>query len=184
MNRLLGLKIGLALATILACGAAARSETYTKVPNTNCLTPKNCVTVGYSPKGWKCHWSMDIKGKELKSIPVTGPGGGDATDCSVNECTAACSKTAGCIAVDITKGAASNNRCICTLFSSVTSATFFEEIRTGETLSGKACIRLPKRQPPITENPDFPGVGRPGVERDQFRPDTPGTTGTPGRRRP
>jgi hypothetical protein len=108
----------------------------------------------------------------------------DATTCDPNACASACDKTAGCIAFDVMKPG--SNKCMCTLFGSVTSATLFEEIRApgGQTLSGFACLRKAKTPPPITENPNFPGVERPGVERDQYRPDTPGTPGTPGRRRP
>jgi hypothetical protein len=187
MTRLFILKCSIALAATLALGAAARGETYTLNPNQPCVPGVPCWKPVPSPAGWKCHWSMDIKGKELKSIPVSGPPYGDATSCSLNECAAACDKTAGCVAVDITKSGANKNVCMCTLFGSVTSATLFEEIRApySATLSGWACMRLPKSPPPpITENPNFPGTERPALEHDQTRPEAPGTPGTPGRRRP
>lgn len=185
MTRVLAYASGLAFAASLALASMAAGETYKATPNTNCLTPTNCIVVGVSIKGWKCHWSMDIKGTELKSLPIAGQSQGDATNCAVNECVAACSATSTCIAIDVVKSAAQGSVCMCTLFSSVSSATVFEEIRTpsSATLSGWACIRLPKHQPPITENPDFPRSGRPGFEQDRLRPDTPGT-GTPGRGRP
>jgi hypothetical protein len=186
MTRLFLLECSIALAATLAFGGAARGETYVAKPNMNCLTPANCVQTVPSPPGWKCHWSMDIKGKELKSIPVAGWPQGDATNCSLNECAAACDKTAGCVAVDITKSAANKNVCMCTLFGSVTSATLFEEIRApySATLSGWACMRAPMTPPPITEIPNYPGTDRPGLERDQTRTNAPGTTTTPGHRRP
>ncbi len=184
MNRLHALSVLILSAVAsVAFAATAAGETYTASPKQNCLIPGHCITSGVSIKGWKCHWSMDIKGKELKSIPVAGPGGGDATNCNVHECVAACNATFACIAVDVVKSGVTGNVCMCTLFSSVSSATLFEEIRTpsSATLSGWACIRLPKEQPPITENPDFPRLGRPDLDQDRVRPETPGT---PGRRRP
>lgn len=186
MFRLRTLETALALGAALALAGPAAAETYSAKPQFPCTVTGTCGTPVPSPAGWKCHWSMDIKGKELKSFPVYGPPQGDATNCSLSECTAACDKTAGCIAVDITKAGSNANVCMCTLFGSVTSATLFEEIRApfSATLSGWACTRLPKRQPPMRENPNFPGADRPGFEQDRMRPDTPGTTGTPGRRRP
>jgi hypothetical protein len=181
MTRLFILKCSIALAATLAC-AGARSETYKQIPNPK--LPAGIQMKQYPP-GWACTWSMDIKGKELKTFEVGGSGGPtDATTCNPYECASACDKTAGCIAFDVMKPG--NNKCMCTLFGSVTAATLFEEIRApaGKTLSGFACVRQSKAPPPITENPNFPGVERPGVERDQFRPEPPGTTETPSRRRP
>ncbi len=73
-------------------------------------------------------------------------------------------------------GSFNGDKCVCTLFSSVTSATMFEEIRLPQeqTLSGWACLRLPKSPPPpITDMPNFRGTERPGLD---MRPDAPGGT--------
>jgi hypothetical protein len=179
MTRTFALRTALAALAFVAATAAARGETYKQVPNPK--LPAGIQMKQYPP-GWICTWSMDIKGKELKTIEVGGSGAMDATTCSPHDCASACDKTAGCIAFDVTKPG--SNQCICTLFGSVTSATLFEEIRAprGQTLSGFACLRAPKAPPPpMKEVPNFPGTDRPGFEQDRQRP---GTTGTPGRSRP
>ncbi len=151
-----------------------------------------CWTPVPSPQGWKCHWSMDLTGKELKSLLVDGIHPGiDASSCDLKACTTACAKTEGCIAVDIMKSSKIDGKwnnagqCVCTLFGSVASATKFEEVRAplDKILSGYACMRLPKPPPPpVTEIPNFPGTDRPALEQDQTRPDTPGTPGSSRRR--
>lgn len=179
MTRTVAFRTALAALAFFAAGTAAHGETYKQIPNPK--LPAGIQMKQYPP-GWICTWSMDIKGKELKTIEVGGSGPMDATTCNPYECAAACDKTAGCIAFDVTKPG--SNKCICTLFGSVSSATVFEEIRapSGQTLSGFACLRKKEPPPPITENPGFPGTGRP-LEQDRLRPGTPGT-GTPGRSRP
>lgn len=198
MKHLIAVKMGLAMLASFAAQPSVRAETYMANPKPPCImSPAGfCWTPLPSPPGWKCHWSMDLKGTEIKSLIVNGitpPDVNDASTCDLKACTTACAKTEGCIAVDIMKPSKIEGQwnnagaCVCTLFSSVTSATKFEEIRAPveKLLSGWACLRLPKSPPPpITENPNLPGIDRPGLERDQTRPGTPGTTGTPGRRSP
>jgi hypothetical protein len=195
MKHLSGRSLTAVVAAALALLApAASAETYQAKPNPPCIPSPlpsqlgRCWTPIPSPAGWKCHWSMDLKGKELKSLLVNSGGTHtDATDCDLRACTSACAQTEGCIAVDIVKSSKidgqwnSAGQCICTLFGSVTSTTKFEEIvaPVDKILSGWACMKQPKSPPPpIVENPTFPGIERPGVERDQFRPDAPGTPGT------
>lgn len=193
MIRLRKIETALALGAALALAGPAAAETYSMKPHLPCVPSQagGCSTPVPSPPGWKCHWSMDLAGKELKTILVDSLGTQlmDATLCNLKACTAACNKTSGCIAVDVMKPSMidgqwnTQNECVCTLFGSVTSATKFAEIRAPveKMLSGWACLRLPKRPPPpMRENPNFPGAERPGVEQDRLRP---GTTGTPGGRR-
>ena len=174
-----------------ALAAQAAAETYSAKPQLPCTATGTCGTPVPSPAGWKCHWSMDLTGKAIKSVLVDGgPGHLDATTCDLKACTAECAKTQGCLAVDVMKpgqigGQPNPGKCVCTLFGSVASAKQFEEIRlpADKTLSGWACLRLPKRPPPpMRENPNFPGTDRPGFEQDRMRPETPPPT--PGSRRP
>jgi hypothetical protein len=135
---------------------------------------------------------MDLKGTEMKSLLVDGiTAANDASTCDLKACTTACAKTEGCIAVDIMKPSMIDGKwntaaaCVCTMFSSVTSATHFEEIRAPveKLLSGWACMRVPKAPPPpVTEMPNFPGSERPSLGQDQTRPDMPGAHGSTRRR--
>jgi hypothetical protein len=180
-----------AVLTALALAVpAAQAETYVKQPETYqknpCFPPApggGCWTPIPPPAGWICHWSMDINGQAIKSLLIEWLGGSDATLCKVSECTKACTATKGCIAVDIMKpGTIASDKCVCTLFSSVTSAKPFEEIRgVGPySLSGWSCMRKPKEPPPpITDRPKITEGDRPSFHQDTMRP----STADPGRKR-
>ena len=134
---------------------------------------------------------MDLKGTEIKSFTVKGgPSDVDATPCDAKACTAACANTSGCVAVDIMKPEKINGewnvndkwgnaKCVCTLFSSVTSATIFQEIRGPGSLSGKSCMRAPKSPPPpMKEIPNFEGPDRRSTEQERMRPSVPSLPST------
>jgi hypothetical protein len=184
--------IAASLAVLPLAASPSEAETYKQMSPCLLGVMWGCPKPIPSPKGWICHWSMDLKGKEIKSLLVDGGYAElDASTCKVSDCTAACAQTPGCVAVDIMKpwtldgqpnsDFAGNSKCVCTLFGSVTSATYFQERRgpNPEPLSGWACMPEKKAPPPSKENPNFTGSDRPSFEQDRMRP----STADPGRQR-